>query len=270
MEMQQAARQVHNENAQLRSMLHEVGFSNEQIAQRLSGIARSRSDDHKRLPIPQTLLPNATPTSQYQPTNTLTPSQHHSSGTGSPTNESSLDAGGGTAFLAQRPMIHSQQSAAFPTSQWDDSLLPGPEQPIPNTTTGHLLGGQTALPEWDLYTWLTDLSNIKDAFGAGVNVSKAMNLSSPAKLTVCVRITWMTAWPCQALSHMTCWEARPHSRRKTSGWSLGGNGQAWETSGSWLRALAPLRNNRSCASCIDQLVRSYKLDRSTVAVSFVG
>lgn len=191
-EMQQAARQVHNENAQLRSMLHEVGFSDEQIAQRLSGMAKLRNDEQERMSLLQALPPNGTPGSQYQSTSTLTPSQHHSSGTGSPTSDPLHDGGTGTGPLAQQQILYGQHQTAILPSQWDASVLPGPQQPILNSTTRHILGTQPALPEWDLYTWLTDLSNIKDAFGAEVNVSRAMDLSSPAKLIPCDRPTWTT------------------------------------------------------------------------------
>ena len=182
-EMQQAARQVQNENTMLRTMLHDAGIADDVIAQRLAKMRQAEP-----------------PAAQVQAAMQAVPA---ASGIAMPpTQASSLMSGQLTLSGAAFPRVQVQSSASSsvwpltPNSsntdkerglsdvpgllniQWpplDPLLL---DHPIDATQTT-----QPLLPNWDLNGWVTELSNIKDAFGAEVLVGHSFLSAAHSLLT---------------------------------------------------------------------------------------
>ena len=174
--MQQAARQVHAENALLHNLLREAGISDLVVQQRLSG---SRSNTMGSSSTAMVNVPTAPVT--VPPVGTSTSASYLTPG-------SSTASGTLTPDIQAHPLPSDQ---TIPLQNYEAMRLPAsfntapPWPAVASSQPGPMFTGdlaatgttnQYALSDWDLDAWLADLSNIKNAFGAEITVGKAISL----------------------------------------------------------------------------------------------
>jgi hypothetical protein len=155
-EIQREARRIHKENAVLRDVIRELGMSDDALQQRIH-LAMSGSPHDPQVCVARINKSSSSPF--FAPVQNV----DSASATCSPTNATSATISTSNAVA---PSAFDQRVALpFLDAHATDALDQTTISPLPDAIV------TDALQTWDLYSWVNDLANIKDAYSFNAQVS---------------------------------------------------------------------------------------------------
>jgi hypothetical protein len=177
-EIQREARRIHEENAVLRCVIRELGVSDEALQQRLQLAMSARDSPAHDTQVSLARIIDVSSSSSFA---------LGQNGASTAASRSSMDTNANSAAFSNLgtlppPILDQNAVSHVPDATVANALNHTAISPLSDahvtstfeeTGTSSLLDANVtdALHTWDLYSWVNDLSNIKDAYSINAQVS---------------------------------------------------------------------------------------------------